>query len=132
MSASKKARLNRSAPVLFVRNVHAATEHYRDAMGFSFSKIWGEPPSFAILRRDDVYVMIKQIEDHNYIVPRSTVSAGLWDMYFWVDDIDALYEEFVERGAKIDYGVCDQPYGCREFGTQDVDGHDIGFGQVIS
>src|SRR5215471_16271918 len=27
--------------------------------------------------------------------------------------------EFVERGAKIDYGLCDQPYGCREFGTQE-------------
>ena len=77
-------------------------------------------------------VMVKQIEDHKHIVPRWTVSAGLWDMYFWVDDADALYKEFVERGAKIDYGLCDQPYGCREFGTQDIDGHDIGFGQVIS
>ena len=132
MSPSKKARLTGSAPVLFVRDVHAAAEDYRDAMGFSFGKIWGEPPSFAILRRDDMYVMIKQIEDHNYIVPRSTASPGLWDMYFWVDDIDALYKEFVQRGAKIDYGLCDQPYGCREFGTQDTDGHHIGFGQVIS
>jgi uncharacterized glyoxalase superfamily protein PhnB len=53
-------------------------------------------------------------------------------MYFWVDDVDALYKEFVERGAKIDYGLCNQPYGCREFGARDIDGHDIGFGQVIS
>jgi hypothetical protein len=30
-----------------------------------------------------------------------------------------------------DYGLCDQPYGCREFGTQDLDGHNIGFGQPI-
>jgi len=42
-----------------------------------------------------------------------------------------LYAEFVRSGAKIDYGPCDQPYGCREFGTQDLDGHDIGFGQVM-
>ena len=118
--------------MLFVRDVHAATKHYRDAMGFSFGDIFGEPPSFAILKRDNMYVMVKQIEDHKHIVPRWTISAGLWDMYFWVDDVDALYKEFVERGAKIDYGLCDQPYGCREFGTQDIDGHDIGFGQVIS
>ena len=38
-------------------------------------------------------------------------------MYFWVDDIDALFKEFVERGAKIDYGLCNPPYGCREFGV---------------
>jgi len=132
MPPSKTARLIGSAPVLFVRNVYATAEHYRDTMGFSFGKIWGEPPSFTILKRDDMYVMIKQIEDHNRIVPHRTVSAGLWDMYFWVDDVDALYKEFVERGAIIDYGLCNQPYGCREFGARDIDGHDIGFGQVIS
>jgi len=132
MNPSKTAKLTGSAPVLFVRDVYAATKHYRDAMGFSFEEIFGEPPSFAILKRDNMYVMVKQIADHKHIVPRWTVSAGLWDMYFWVDDVDALYKEFVERGAKIDYELCDQPYGCREFGTQDIDGHDIGFGQVIS
>lgn len=132
VTPSKTAKLTGSAPVLFVRDVYAATKHYRDTMGFSFEEILGEPPSFAILKRDSVYVMIKQIEDQKHIVPRWTVSPGLWDMYFWVDDVDALYREFVERGAKIDYGLCDQPYGCREFGTQDIDGHDIGFGQVIS
>ena len=132
MTPTKIAKLIGSAPVLFVRDIYAATAHYRDAMGFSFDEIFGDPPSFAILRRDNMYVMLKQIEDHKYIVPRSTVYAGLWDMYFWVDDVDALYKEFVERGAKIDYGLCDQPYGCREFGTQDIDGHDIGFGQVVS
>ena len=130
MTSSKTAKLTGSAPVIFVRDVYAATKHYRDAMGFSFEEIFGEPPSFAILRRDNMYIMVKQIEDHKHIVPRWTVSSGLWDMYFWVDDVDALYREFVERGAKIDYELCDQPYGCREFGTQDIDGHDIGFGQV--
>jgi hypothetical protein len=40
--------------VLFVRDIFAATEHYRDAMGFSFGKFWGEPRSFAILRRDNM------------------------------------------------------------------------------
>ena len=132
MHSSKKAKLTGSAPVLFVRDVYTAAEHYRDAMGFSFWKIWGEPPSFTILERDGMRVMIKQIADHDYIVPRWTVSAGLWDMYFWVDDVDALFKEFVERRTKIDYGLCVQPYGCREFGTQDIDGHDIGFGQVVS
>jgi len=33
---------------------------------------------------------------------------------FWVSDVDALHAEFVPRGAKIDYGLCDQPYACRD------------------
>ena len=130
MTEEKTAKLVRSAPVLFVRDVQAAAKHYRTAMGFSEPLIYGEPPSFAILHRDTMHLMLKQIDDHTRIVPRWTVSPGLWDMYFWVDDVEALYREFVGRGAKIDYEPCDQPYGCREFGTQDIDGHDIGFGQV--
>jgi hypothetical protein len=48
-----------------------------------------------------------------------------------VKDVEALYAEFIRRGAKIDYTLCIQPYGCREFGIQDLDGYDIAFGEVI-
>jgi hypothetical protein len=51
----------------------------------------------ATAKPNNVYVMVKQIEDHKHIVPRWTVSAGLWDMYLWVDDVDDLYKQFVER-----------------------------------
>jgi uncharacterized glyoxalase superfamily protein PhnB len=126
------AKFISSAPVLFVRDVRASAEHYRDAMGFRFDRFYGDPPSFVILGRDGLHVMLKSASDHSAIIPRWRVSPSLWDMYFWVDDVEELYREFQGRGAKIDYELCDQPYGCREFGTQDIDGHDIGFGQVVS
>ena len=126
------AKFTSSAPVLFVRDVRASAEHYRDTMGFRFDRFYGEPPSFVILGRDGLHVMLKTASDHSAIIPRWNISPNLWDMYFWVDDVEELYREFRGRGAKIDYEICDQPYGCREFGTQDIDGHDIGFGQVVS
>jgi catechol 2,3-dioxygenase-like lactoylglutathione lyase family enzyme len=129
MNHPATARLKASAPVIFVRDIDAAAAHWRDAMGFSFGKIWGDPPSFTIARRDGMHVMLKQIDEPAKITPRHTVSAGLWDMYFWVDDVEALHVEFVDRGAAFAYGICDQPYGCREFGIRDLDGHEIGFGQ---
>lgn len=55
----------------------------------------------------------------------------MWNVYFWVDDSAALYEELKKRGATIDYELCNQPYGCREFGIQDLDGYDIAFGQDL-
>jgi hypothetical protein len=55
----------------------------------------------------------------------------LCSVYFWVDDVEAMYSELRERGAKIDYELSDKPYGCREFAIQDLDGHDIAFGQCI-
>jgi uncharacterized glyoxalase superfamily protein PhnB len=124
-------KLTGSAPVLLVKDVVAAANHYRDAMGFSYDRFWGEPPSFVILRRDGMSVMLKQAMDPKHVVPNWTLSHNLWDIYFWVKDVDALHQEFVRRGAKIDYGLCNQPWGCREFGTQDLDGHDIAFGEII-
>jgi predicted enzyme related to lactoylglutathione lyase len=131
MSAAITPKLTAVAPVLLVKDVVAAANHYRDAMGFSYDKFWGEPPTFVMLQRDGMSVMLRQADDPKHVVPNWTVSDKLWDMYFWVNDADALHAEFVKRGAKIDYGPCDQDYGCREFGTQDIDGHDIGFGQVV-
>src|ERR1044071_7147002 len=126
-----KPELICSAAVLLVKDVVAAAEHYRDKLGFAFDSFHGEPPSFCILRRDGCYLMLKQAEDPKHVVPHWTVSDKLWNVYFWVNDDDALYQEFKERGATMDYGPCDQPYGCREFGIQDLDGYDIGFGQVV-
>jgi uncharacterized glyoxalase superfamily protein PhnB len=125
------AKLLSSAPVLLVRDVVAAANHYRDTMGFHYERFWGDPPGFVILHRDGMYLMLKQAEDPTHIIPHWTVSHNLWNAYFWVDDANALHAEFVKNGATIDYGPCDQPYGCREFGIQDLDGHDIGFGQVV-
>ena len=111
------AKLVSSAPVLFVRDVRASAEHYRDTMGFGFERFYGDPPSFVILGRDGLHVMLKNASDHSAIIPRWNVSPNLWDTYFWVDDVEQLYREFQGRGATIDYELCDQPYGCREFGT---------------
>lgn len=131
MPANEQAKLTASAPVLLVKDVVAAANHYRDAMGFQYERFWGEPANFVILNRDGLHLMLRQADDPKHVVPHWTVADKLWSVYFWISDVSSLHAEFVERGAKIDYGPCIQPYGCHEFGTQDLDGHDIGFGQVI-
>jgi hypothetical protein len=42
-----------------------------------------------------------------------------------------VYNELKERGAKIDYELHRKPYDSLEFGIQDLDGHDIAFGQNL-
>ena len=123
-------RLIHSAPVLLVSDVVRSANHYRDALGFSYDRFHGEPPGLVILRRDGLFLMLKQVSPEK-VIPHTASADGLWSAYFWVSDADALHAEYVRRGAVIDYGPCDQPYGCREFGIRDPDGHDIGFGQSI-
>jgi uncharacterized glyoxalase superfamily protein PhnB len=129
--AEANPRLTASSAVLLVQDVVAAANHYRDAMGFAYNRFWGDPPGFVILHRDGMYLMLKQAVDRKHVIPHQTVSDVPFNVYFWVSDIDSLYEEFIRRGAKFDYGPCNQPHGCREFGTQDIDGYGITFGQVI-
>lgn len=131
MNASSP-RLKVSSAVLLTRDIVAAANHYRDALGFHYDFFYGDPPGFVILHRDGCYLMLKQAEKPEHVVPHWTVAEKTCNVYFWVESVDALHDEFVRRGAKIDYGPCDQPYGCREFGIQDRDGYDIVFGQVTS
>ena len=128
----KKARLTSSAPVLLVSDVVAAANYYRDALGFTYDRFWGEPPNFVILRRDGLSVMLTLAPPGAAIVPHWQVNPGMWNVYFWVDDVDALFAELKRKRARIDYGLSDKPYQVREFGVQDLDGYDIGFGQLMS
>lgn len=119
------------APVLLVRDVVGAADYYRDKLGFSYDRFWGEPANFCMVRRSGLTVMLSQVSPHTKIVSHWQVVDKMWDAYFWVDDIDALYAEYQQSGAKIDYSLHQKPYGVKEFGIQDLDGHDIAFGQVV-
>jgi uncharacterized glyoxalase superfamily protein PhnB len=112
-----------------VKDVVASADYYRDKVGFAYERFWGDPPCFCILWRDGFHLMLSQVDDPKVIVPHYKIVDKLWNVYFWVSDAEALYEELKARGAIIDYDLCDQPYGCREFGIQDLDGYDIAFGQ---
>lgn len=125
------AKLTGTASVLLVKDVVRAAEYYRDRLGFSYERFWGHPPDFVILRRDGLSLMLHQPRPGLAIVPHWKVSPGMWNVYFWVDDVDELYADYTSKGATIDYGLGNKPYGIREFGIQDLDGYDIGFGQPI-
>ncbi|MEZ5863150.1 MAG: hypothetical protein R3D25_03420 [Geminicoccaceae bacterium] len=126
-----KATLIGHAPILLVRNVVAAAEYWRDRVGFTIPRYWGEPPGFCIPQRDGLSLMLSQAPADHLIVPNWRVVDKMWDVYFWVDDVEAMHAELTARGAMIDYGLGIKDYGVKEFGIQDLDDHDIAFGQVL-
>ncbi len=129
--AEAKAGLLRCAPILLVKDLHAAVAYWRDKLGFERAEIFNDPPDFAILGRGQVTVMLALVGSGQEPTPHWRVVDKMWNAYIWVDDAKALYEEFQSRGATIDYTLHEKPYGCLEFGVQDLDGHDIAFGQNL-
>ena len=126
------ARITNHSSILVAHDVPATIAYWQKAVGFELVNSWGEPARFAILKRDGARVMIGLAPPDHHIIPYWRINPGLWNAYFWIDDAQAMYEELKGRGAHIDYTPHLQDYGVLEFGIQDLEGHDIGFGQVLN
>ncbi len=124
------SRIVAHSGVLLARDVLSAATYWRDVYGFSIDNTFGEPPTFAILKRDEAFVMFGLTA--SAITPRRDQRESLFDAYFWVDDVRAEYEAQRARGAKVDYEPYRQPYGVLEFGVIDPENYLIGFGQVLA
>lgn len=114
-------------PVLLVRDVQASAAWYRDQLGFRFERFWGEPPSFVILWRDAIEIMLRQCPDG--VRPHREVAGGMWDAYLRVPDIDALRRELERRGVPICRGPEKMFYDCIGLEVADPDGYALCFGQ---
>lgn len=126
-----KAKIIGSAPILLVKDVEQSANYYRDKVGFRYNRFWGDPPGFCILHRDAYSLMLSRAEDEKHIVPHWKVVHNMWNVYFWVDDAQKMYDEMVASGAEIDYHLEEKAHGTLEFGIQDLDGYDIAFGQEL-
>lgn len=120
------------APYLIVDDIFQSAEFYRDKLGFTFDRIWGEPPQFVIVHRDGAYLMLKSIGSPGHVRPNHKVyEDACWDAYIWVKDADALYEELRSRNVKITRAIENAPYGCRDFDVEDNSGYILCFGQDL-
>jgi catechol 2,3-dioxygenase-like lactoylglutathione lyase family enzyme len=125
------ATLTGISPVLLVADLDRAVAYYRERLGFRCG-VYGDPPNFVVADRDEVTILLALADQSERLVPHWQIVDKMWNAYIRVDDVDAVYDEVRQRGAGIDYTIYDTPWGFREFGVQDPDGHDIAFGQRLS
>lgn len=121
------------APYFHVADVVASANYYRDILGFRYDRFWSDPPSFCMVHRRGVVIMLSQHADPGAVRPNRMADAsdGAWDAYIWIDDADGLLAEYRAKGAMIVRDACDQIYGCRDFEVEDCNGYRLCFGQLI-
>ena len=121
-------QLLRSAAVLEVssRTMQPMIDYFVNQLGFSVGSIAGSGPSFAKLDRDGQTIMLN-CTSHWFGIRRTRD----WAAYFWVNDIEAIYSEFVTSGAKLKGAITEKPYGCNEVVAIAPDGREIVFGQLV-
>jgi catechol 2,3-dioxygenase-like lactoylglutathione lyase family enzyme len=121
------------APYFLVDDVVATAKFYRDKLGFHYERFWDEPPAFCMVKRGGIVIMLSQLRQPGCVRPNRIVDPDgeAWDAYIWVDDADALHQEFVKKEVKIPRTLCNQPYGNRDFDVEDCNGYRLCFGHGL-
>ncbi|HET9324844.1 MAG TPA: glyoxalase superfamily protein [Gaiellaceae bacterium] len=124
------ATLTGLAPVLVVPEVEETLAYYRDRLGFETEAWKPNPAAYGYARRDGLSLHFNQGEQ-----PRpnhEVVQPDLFDVYVWVDDVNALHDEFVKRGADLLHAPIERPWGHLEIRIQDPNGYILAFGEPIA
>ena len=102
-----------TTPILNVNNLQASMEYYVQKLGFEKMWDWGDPPDFGCVKRGKVEIFLCQ---------GGQGQPGMW-MSIFMDDVDALYEEYKKSGATILNPPANYPWETREMLVEDLDGH---------
>ena len=121
-----------AAPILGARDVKRAAEHYRDVFGFEiasvFEGIGDEGGVYGIVNRAGLSIHL-QIRRRELPSNRERIES---DVYLYVEDADALYEELAGRGARVLRKPESEEYGLRDFVVEDLDGNRLVFGSPLT
>lgn len=109
-------------PILYASDFQRSMSYFVDKLGFRKLWDWGAPPSFGAVGRDKVEIFLCQGRQGQ---------TGTW-MFVFVDNADALHEEFTAKGADISVAPRNEPWGMREMHVQCPDGHILRFGHGIA
>jgi catechol 2,3-dioxygenase-like lactoylglutathione lyase family enzyme len=120
------------ATVLLVEDVQRALEYYRDRLGFEISEYDRLPKHYGYASRDGCHVHFARFEGVRPRPNNEVAPPDMFDVYFYVEDVDAFHSELVERGADLLHGPVDQGYGLREARVRDPHGYILAFGKVLS
>lgn len=119
----------RATPVLRVADYPRARAFWVDTLGFSVREEGGDPPRFGILGRGHAVVFLNAWVAPRPALPLPPGAAGRdWDVYFHVEDVDALAAECAAAGVMPVRGPERAVYGMRELEIRDPDGNLLCFG----
>jgi catechol 2,3-dioxygenase-like lactoylglutathione lyase family enzyme len=106
---------------LTVADIPAAVDFYTKKLGFKLGFLWGDPPTFAGVKLDQVQIFLQK--------GAPDPKGGL--VYFHVGDADELFEFHRAGGVEIATPPGDREYGIRDYTIRDLDGHYLTFGHPL-
>ena len=119
-------------PVLIYEDIEAAHDQLVTVFGFASDGIERLPDGTVIhaeVRLGDARIWLHRVSDD--LASPSTLTHLNAGLVVHVADVDAHFARAREGGASIDNEPQDQPYGQREYGARDREGHHWWFSQRL-
>ena len=117
------------APVFTVADIGATIRWYEEQLGFIGDPFPAhEPYVFAIMRRDNIEIMLQRLKGYEKPDLYKSRAGGVWDAYFRIEGVKDLFES-VRDEAKIVQPLRKQPYGNWEFEVRDLNGYLLVFSE---
>lgn len=107
-------RFDGVTPILVVRDFAASLDYYVKVLGFKLE--WGGG-GFGSVSRDRCHIFLSQGDQGN---------PGAW-IWVGVEDVDALFEEYRAKGAKVRHPPTNYEWAC-EMQVEDLDGNVLRMG----
>jgi catechol 2,3-dioxygenase-like lactoylglutathione lyase family enzyme len=119
------------SPCFIVTSLKTSVSFYVDKLGFEVRYIGpDDDPFFAIVGRDYISIMIKQIAVDVKPVPNHTRHKwARWDAYISTSEPETLFEEYRSGGVAFRQPIQDDGDGLRGFEVTDADGYVLFFGR---
>jgi len=122
----KTKKFIRSNPHLPVRNLRETLDYYRDTLGFTDEWTWtngeGEITDGGV-SRDEMRLLFG--EDPGFADVIESYKKSRLPLMWFVEDIDAVYVEYWEKGVEFTDELRTHTYGLREFAFVDINGYYI-------
>ncbi len=126
-------------PILNVSDIQQSFDWF-EKLGWKKNWDWGNPPDFGAVGSGPCEIFLcrdgqggrgkSELVATGGVDGSDAEDKGVW-LSIWVDDVDAIHRQCLERGIEVTYPPTDEPWNVREMHVRHPDGHVFRVGQGI-
>jgi uncharacterized glyoxalase superfamily protein PhnB len=124
----------RVIPILVYDDIESAHDYLVDVFGFGAGGIERDGDGNAVhgevVTEEGPIWLHRVTSEHQLVSPRDT-SDATGGLTVLIPDVDAHFERVRAAGANIEREPADQPYGLRDYGVRDLEGHRWWFSTLL-
>ena len=115
---------SQTIPLLICRDIQASHDFLVNAFGFRAGGVFRDGSGRVVhgeVQAGDTTIWLHRVATEQKLEAATDVASS--GLVILVDDVDAHFVQARSAGARVESEPADQPYGQREYGVRDSEGH---------